>query len=373
MTLNVCKNKNKNYRLLWPKLVNYYISYLPQQSNITCSYKSPAFVLLHLQSSIMFIPYIITVQKAFYYFKARLSFSYFCVLIWGSFKFRLMLLTAFILLIVGDVNVDQARYCVLSLALAYYVYMLRNVKFTVMSWLHRLTLLCLGLSLIITFWLLLSLFIPYIIIFCNIDFPHGYDLSINPTDPDNSGGNSPGKAGGSVGGDSGGSGGAGGSGQPGGSDSNNQNTLMQKGKSPQEDKDQNELEKVEERIAEIKGKLDSLWEDCREKQDFAQWATSEYIQSKKELHEVSHDTVVVDNPMWEDSVPSGHLEHITNYLSYESQEAEIRYQETSILLSSAQEDLEQAENALRRTSDIRLELVEAENKRLSLVEQSKKK
>ena len=266
------------------KLVNYYISYLAQQCNITFASKSQAFVLLPLQSSIIFIPHVITMQKAFSDFKARLSFSYLSLLIGGSIKFRLILLTAFILLIKKDVNVDTAKYCVLALALGYYVYMLRNVKFTITSWLYIITLLFLSVSLVITFWFLLSLFIPYIIILFNIDFPLGYDLSINPTDSDNYGGNSPGKAGVPVGGDAGGSGGAGGSGQPGGSDPNSPNTL-EKGKSATEDKDQKELEKVEGRIAEIKATLDSLKEDCWEKQDFSQWAAGEYSQARKDFHE----------------------------------------------------------------------------------------
>lgn len=363
------------------KLVNHYVCYLVK--NITylpSSYKAPAFVLLPLQSYLslgIFTPQIFIMQKAFFDFTTRLSFSYLRVLIGGSIRFRLIILLVFLLLIWCDVNHDTARSCVLSGVFAYYVYMLRNVKFNMFSWLYTLTSLCLALSVIITFWLLLSLFIPYIIIFCNIDFwgPLGYDLSINPTNPDNSGGNTPGKAGGPVGGDNqpGGSGGAGGSGQPGGSDPNSQSTLMQKGKSPLEDKDKKELEKVEERIAEIKGKLDYLREDCLEKQNFAQWASSEYLQARKVLHEVSDDTVLVDDPIQEGYVPSGHLEHVNSYHTYEYQEALQRFSELGTLLKGTQEDLEQAENALRKTSDIRIELAEAESKRLSLVEQSKNK
>ncbi len=360
----------KIHRLLKP--VNYYISYLAQQSNITFSYKPQAFVALPLQSSIIFIPHVITMQKAFSDFKARLSFSYLCLLIGGSIKFRLILLIAFILLIKGDVNVETANYCVLALALGYYVYMLRNVKFNLKSWLYVLTLLFLAVSLIITFWFLLSLFIPYIIIFCNIDFPHAYDLSINPTDPDNYGGNYPAGPG-QLGGDAGGSGGAGGSGQPGGSDPNSQNTLIEKGKSPLEDKDEKELGKVEGRIAEIKATLDSLKEDCWEKQDFAQWAAGEYSQARKDYHEVSHDTIMVEDPVQEGYVPSGHLEHVTSYHTNQYQEAEYKLREAGIQLNNAQEELEQAENALRKTSNLRIELGEAENKILSLVDKSKKK
>ena len=360
------------------KLVSHYVCYLVKPSYLPCSYKAPAFVLLPLQSHIslgIFTAQIFIMQKAFFDFTTRLSFSYLRVLIGGSIRFRLIILLVFLLLIWCDVNHDTARSCVLLGVFAYYVYMLRNVKFNMFSWLYTLTSLCLALSVIITFWLLLSLFIPYIIIFCNIDFPHGYDLSINPTNPDNSGGNTPGKAGGPVGGDNqaGGSGGAGGSGQPGGSDPNSQSTLMQKGKSPLEDKDKKELEKVEERIAEIKGKLESLRKHCLEKRNLDEWASSEYLQARKLLHEVSDDTVLVDDPIQEGSVPSGHLEHVYRYHTDEYQEALQSFREWAILLEGTHEDFEQAENALRKTSDIRIELAEAENKRSSLVEQSKKK
>ena len=355
-------------------LVNYYISYLAQQSYLTSAYKAPAaFVSLFLQSSItfgIFTPQIFIMQKAFFDFITRLSFSYLSLLIKGSIKARLFIYLAFILLINCDVNHETSRYCVLLGLIGYYVYMLRNVKFNLLTWLYTLTLLSLSLAIIITFWLLLSLFIPYIIILCNIDFPHGYDLSINPTDLDNSGGNSPGKAAGPVGGDADGSGGA--AGGPGG-DPNSHNTLMEKGKSPPEDKDQNELEKVDGRIAEIKGILDSLKENCFEKQDYAQWAASEYTQARKDFLDVSQFIIMEEDFEEEGFVPIGDLEHINMYYTYEHQEAEDKMRAAGREFNKAQEDLEQAENALRRTSNIRIELAEAESKRSSLLEQSKKK
>ena len=358
------------------KLINYYISYLAQTPHLTYSHKPQAFVSLPLQSSItlgIFTPQIFIIQKVFFDFKARLSFSYLSLLIKGSIKFRLIISFAFILLIYCDVNHDTARSCVLLGLCGYYVYMLRNVKFNLFTWLYTLTSLSLALSIIITFWLLLSLFIPYIIILCNVDFPHGYDLSINPTDPDNSGDNSSSKAGGPVGGDVGGSGGAGG---PGG-DPNSQNTLMEKGKSPQEDKDQNELEKLDKRIAEIKGTLDSLKENCFEKQDYAQWAASEYTQARKDYLDVS-ESLIPEEDFQEDFEDKGFvarsdLEHINMYHTHEHQEAEDKMYAANREFNKAQEDLEQAENALRRTSNIRIELAEAESKRSSLLEQSKKK
>ena len=353
-------------------LVNYYISYLAQQSDLTSSYKAPAFVSLPLHSSItleLFTPQIFTIKKAFSYFIAHISFSYLYLLIRGSIKLRLIIYLVFILLICCDVNDETARSCVLLAVCGYYVYMVRNVKFNLLSWLYTLTLLSLSLSIILTFWYLLSLFIPYIIILCNLDFPHGYDLSINPTDPDNSGGNYPGKAGGpvGVGGGASGSGGAGGS----GGDPNSQNTLMEKAKSPPEDKDQNELEKVEDRIVEIKGKLDSLYENCWEKQDYAQIAASEYSQARKDYLDVSESTIVqADQEGFEDRSDS---EDENMYSTDEYQEAEEKMRAAELEHVKAQEELEQAEDALRRTSNIRIELAEAEGKRSSLLQQSKKK
>ena len=100
--------------------------------------------------------------------------------------------------------------------------MLRNVKFNLLSWLYTLTLLSLSLSIIITFWLLLSLALqillpelltlifPLLSLIAKSSFLEAYNLSMNPD-----AGGDPGIEG--SGGAAGGSGGAGGSGRPGGS------------------------------------------------------------------------------------------------------------------------------------------------------------
>ena len=128
------------------------------------------FVSLPLQSSIslgIFTPHIFIMQKAFFDFRTRLSFSYLSLLIGGSIKLRLVILIAFILLINCDVNHDTARSCVLLGIIGYYIYMLRKVKFNVLSWLYTLISLFLALSIIITFWflfnLLLSLALPMLL------------------------------------------------------------------------------------------------------------------------------------------------------------------------------------------------------------------
>ena len=349
------------------KLINYYISYLAQIPHLTYSHKPQAFVLLPLQSSIslgIFTSQNFIIKKAFFDFTARLSFSYLSLLIKGSIKFRLFISLAFILLIYCDVNHDTARSCVLLGLCAYYVYKLRNVKFNLLTWLYTLTSILLTLSIIITFWWLLSLAIPYIIILCNVyfPFPHGYNLSINPTDPDISGGNSPGKAGGPVGGDAGGPGG----------DPNSQNTLMEKGKSPQKDKDEEELEKLNIRITEIIETLNSLKENCLEKRNYAEWTASKYTDARKDFLDVSQSTIMEEDYQEEGFVPTGDLEHINMYYTYEHQEAEDKMRAAGREHNKAQEDFEQAENALRKTGHMRIELDEAASKR-SLLEQSKKK
>ena len=167
----------------------------------------------------LFIPEIFIMKKAVLDFKARLSFSYLRLLIIGSIKFRLFIYLAFILLTYCDVNHDTARSCVLLGLCAYYVYKLRNVKFNLLTWLYTLTSILLTLSIIITFWWLLSLALSIIlpilapkILLClamiETSFLEGYKLSMDPD-----GGSDPGIGG--SGGAADGSGGAGGSG-PGG-------------------------------------------------------------------------------------------------------------------------------------------------------------
>ena len=82
---------------------------------------------------------------------------------------------------------------------------------------------------------------------------------------------------------------------------------------------------------------------------------------------------MVEDPVREGSVASGHLVHVNSYHTNEYQEAEYKLREAGIILNNAQEELEEAENALRKTSKIRIELAEAENKQSSLVEKSKNK
>ena len=68
-----------------------------------------------LQVSIWFVtftPNILTIQKAFSDFRARISFSYLYLLIKGSIKARLIIYLAFILLICCDVNTGTVKYCV---------------------------------------------------------------------------------------------------------------------------------------------------------------------------------------------------------------------------------------------------------------------
>ena len=194
--------------------------FLPLSSVV--STEPQAFVSLPLQSSItlgIFTPQIFIIQKVFFDFKARLSFSYLSLLIKGSIKFRLIISFAFILLIYCDVNHDTARSCVLLGIGGYYVYMLRNVKANLLSWLYTLTSLSLALLIIITFWWLFGLAIPIILpilapkilLYLSIietSFLESYSLSMNPD-----GGSDPGIAGSA--GAAGGPGGAGGSG-PGG-------------------------------------------------------------------------------------------------------------------------------------------------------------
>ena len=127
-------------------------------------------VLSPLQSWIWlftFTPNILTMQKAFSDFRARLPFSYIYLLIKGSIKFRLIIITAFILLTIYNINYDTAYYCVLLGVTACYIYMVRIIKFNLVSWLYRLTLLCLTLSRIFTFWFLiissLSLILPILL------------------------------------------------------------------------------------------------------------------------------------------------------------------------------------------------------------------
>ena len=328
--------------------------------------KPHAFVSLPLQSSLLLLPNIYIIEKAILDFITSLSFSYLCKLIGRSIIFRSIILIIYIALLY-NVDFDTAKNCVLLLVLSYYVYMLRNVKFTVNSWLYTLTRLALALSIIISFWLLLSLFIPYIILLFNIDFLHDYKLSMNPSDPDNLGANSPGEAGGPVGGDAGGSGGAGG----GGSDPNPQNTLVEKGKSPSEDKDRNELEKLEERITEIKGKLDDLYENCFDKQDTSRWWDHQFSEARKDLHEASSDVIAVDAPEQEGMIPSFTLQHVTTYDTYQYQEAEARMREVGEACYNAQQELAKAEDDLRNTGKLRSELADAENKRISLLEKKK--
>ena len=67
------------------------------------------------------------------------------------------------------------------------------------------------------------------------------------------------------------------------------------------------------------------------------------------------------------------LEYANMYHTNEYQQAEDRLREVGKQLSNAQEELEEAENTLRKTSKLRIELAEAESKRSSLVEQSKNK
>ena len=333
-------------------------------SHVINSPKPYAFVAFPLQSSILLLPHIYIIEKAVLDFITRLSFNYIFYLIKGSIIFRLILFTVLFALLKIGIDFDTAKNCVLLLVLSYYVYMLRNVKFTVNSWLYTLTRLALALSIIISFWLLLSLFIPYIILLFNIDFLHDYKLSMNPSDPENLGGNSPGEAGGPVGGDAGGSGGAGG----GGSDPNPQNTLVEKGKSPSEDKDRNELEKLEERIREIEGKLDNLYDNCYDKQNSSRWWDGQFSQAKKDLHQASSDVIAVDAPRQQGMIPSYTLQHVTAYDTSQYQEAEAKMREVAEACYNAQQELEKAEDDLRNTGKLRSELADAENKRISLLE-----
>ena len=169
--------------------------------------KAHPFVSLPLHSSItleLFTPQIFTIKKAFSYFIAHISFSYLYLLIRGSIKLRLIIYLVFILLICCDVNDETARSCVLLAVCGYYVYMVRNVKFNLWSWLYTLTLLSLSLSIIITFWCLVSFLLPVLLpclIITKDSFLEGYKLSMDPVggDADGSGGaaGGPGGAGGS--------------------------------------------------------------------------------------------------------------------------------------------------------------------------------
>ena len=184
----------KSHPLL--KLVNSYIIDSPQPSNLSylwnfgSLYEAPAFVSLPLHSSIIpgiSTPKIFIMQKAFSDYIARLSFRYLYVLIKGSIKLRLIIYLVFILLICCDVNDETARSCVLLAVCGYYLYMVRNVKFNLWSWLYTLTSLSLALSIILTFWWLLSLalpiLLPIILPFLTVietSFLEDYKLSMNP-------------------------------------------------------------------------------------------------------------------------------------------------------------------------------------------------
>ena len=145
--------------------------------------KAHAYITLPLESSNLFIPQIFIMKKAVFDFKARLSFSYLSLLIRGSIKARLFIYLAFILLIWCDVNHETSRYCVLLGLIGYYVYMLRNVKFNLLTWLYTLTSLFLALSIIITFWyivrFLFPVLLPYLIV-TGDSFLEGYKLSMDP-------------------------------------------------------------------------------------------------------------------------------------------------------------------------------------------------
>jgi exonuclease VII small subunit len=82
---------------------------------------------------------------------------------------------------------------------------------------------------------------------------------------------------------------------------------------------------------------------------------------------------MVEDPVREGYPLSGSLHHVTRFDSNECKQAEYILREADHIYKNAQEKLEQAENALRKTSNLRIELAEAEKKILSLVENSKKK
>ncbi len=107
---------------------------------------------------------------------------------------------------------NTAGNCALLFILGFYIYKLRNVKFTVISWLTTLTLLALSISIIMIFWFTLSLLLPMLLPLLSVklityislsadSFRDDYMLSMDPL------GNKPGTGPSNLGGSGGGGGG----------------------------------------------------------------------------------------------------------------------------------------------------------------------